>query len=68
MMVVGREAVILVVVRIVGRGLPVGDSLAEGVVEQAAREVGVDLIGEGRDEIDDLRGWLAELGAARRTG
>ena len=61
MMIVGREAVVLVVVGIVGGGLPVGDALAERLVVQAAREVGVDLVGEGRDEIEDLGLRLADL-------
>ena len=38
MVVVGREAVVPVFVGIVRIGLPVGDALAEGGVEHAARE------------------------------
>src|SRR6266508_3664312 len=63
MEVVGRQPVILVVVGIVGRGLPLGDALAERFVEDAAREIGVDLIGEGRGDVADLGLRLADLRA-----
>ena len=61
-MIVGRETVIPVVVGIVRTGFPVGDPLAERLVEHAAREVGIDLIGEGRREVADLGLRLADLG------
>ena len=61
--IVGREAVILVVVGIVGGGLPVGDPFAERLVEDAPREIGVDLIGEGRGDVADLAARLADLRA-----
>src|SRR5260370_1059948 len=61
--IVGREAVILVVVGIVGGGFPVGDPLAERLVEDAAREIAIDLIGEGRGDVADLAARLADLRA-----
>ncbi len=63
MEVVGREPVVLVVVGIVGRRLPVGDALAEGLVVEAAREIAVDLVGEGRGDVADLGLRLADLRA-----